>query len=272
MMGRISENVKKRKFDKIVDDIKNVRIQGATNIAISALRAYLLVPAKKSKKALMSLRVTEPLMFNFLKKADETPGRELLWHIKYSKRVIGKNFLKILGGRRKIIFTHCHSTTVIESMAYARKMKKNFEVYNTETRPLYQGRRTSKDLKRLGIKNTMFVDSGMHGAIEISDIVVLGADALLRKGVINKIGSAAVGEIAKVHRKPVYILADSWKFFPKSIRIEERDFREVWKKSPKTLKVRNPAFELLPKKYITKIISELGIMGYDEFLKKVAKR
>ena len=68
-----------------------------------------------------------------------------------------------------------------------------------------------------------------------------------------------------------YIVADSWKFYPRSIRIEERDFREVWISAPRKVKVRNPAFELIPKKYITKIISELGILGYDDFLRKVGR-
>ncbi|MCH9032811.1 MAG: hypothetical protein IIB00_11220 [candidate division Zixibacteria bacterium] len=34
------------------------------------------------------------------------------------------------------------------------------------------------------------------------------------------------------------------------------------------LQIRNPAFELVPKKYIKAIVSELGVMKYDEFLKK----
>ena len=34
----------------------------------------------------------------------------------------------------------------------------------------------------------------------------------------------------------------------KNIKIEERDFHEVWKRVPKNIKVRNPAFEKIPKK------------------------
>ncbi len=80
-----------------------------------------------------------------------------------------------------------------------------------------------------------------------------------------------VAEIAKVHKKPIYIVSDSWKFYPKNIKIEERDFHEVWKRAPKKIKIRNPAFEKIPKKYISGIISEKGILKYSEFIKKSKK-
>ena len=35
------------------------------------------------------------------------------------------------------------------------------------------------------------------------------------------------------------------------------------------IKIRNPAFEFIPKKYIKGIVSEYGILSYSEFLKKV---
>ena len=174
--------------------------------------------------------------------------------------------------KKDVIFTHCHSTTVSNALIFAKKNGKKFSVLNTETRPLYQGRKTARELSKNKIKITTYVDSGMHEAIKRTDKIFLGADAILEKGVINKIGSAIVGEIAKTHKKPVYIFADSWKFFPKNIKIEERNFEEVWKKTPKGVKIRNPSFELIPKKYVTKIVSELGVLSYNEFLRKVKKK
>jgi len=55
------------------------------------------------------------------------------------------------------------------------------------------------------------------------------------------------------------------------VRIEERNFKEVWKKAPKKIKVRNPAFELIPRKYIKGIISEYGVLKYEAFVKKADK-
>ncbi|GAI49500.1 unnamed protein product, partial [marine sediment metagenome] len=38
---------------------------------------------------------------------------------------------------------------------------------------------------------------------------------------------------------------------------------------PKNIKVKNPAFEFVPKKYIKGIISELGVKSYLQFIKGV---
>ena len=174
-----------------------------------------------------------------------------------------------------VIFTHCHSTSVVNALIFAKKKKRKFQVYNTETRPLYQGRKTAKELSKAKISVTMFVDSALEDAIsgegELKKVnkVFLGADALLKQGIINKVGSELVSIIARDNKVPVYIIADSWKFTKKKIPIEQRKLNEIWKKVPNHVKVKNPAFEFVRKKYITKIITEYGIMSYDEFLRKM---
>jgi ribose 1,5-bisphosphate isomerase len=258
------------KLQRIYSGIKNIKIQGATNIAKAAIEAYSLMPNKKNKKILLSLRPTEPTLANALNHLQKWPEKKVLAHFQEAQKKINKFVFKLIKNNQ-IIYTHCHSTNVVKALIYAKKHKKHFEVYNTETRPLFQGRTTSKELAEHGIKVTEFVDSGMHEAIKKADIVILGADAILKSGAINKIGSDIIAEIAYVHRKPLCLVADSWKFSPKNVPIEERDFHEVWKRVPRHIKVRNPAFEKVEKKYIKAIVSEYGILRYDAFLKKAEK-
>ena len=92
--------------------------------------------------------------------------------------------------------------------------------------------------------------------VKMVDKVFLGADALLKNGIINKIGSEIIAQVAKNNKIPVYVVADSWKFTKKKIQIEQRKLNEVWDKAPKNIKIKNPAFEFVPKKYIKKIITE----------------
>ena len=47
-------NQKKKKFSKIINGIKSIKIQGARNIAKSALEAYDLIPTNFSRKKLIS--------------------------------------------------------------------------------------------------------------------------------------------------------------------------------------------------------------------------
>jgi len=271
-------SLKKKRFDKIVDDIKKVKIQGASNIAKAALSAYFILPSAKSKKILLGSRPTEPMMARVLQMADKFPERKILEHFKKAQNAINMFLLRIIKDK-DTIFTHCHSTNVSKALIYAHKKGKKFQVFNTETRPLYQGRKTAKELSKAGIKVTMFTDSALATAMEKESKkdrefvtkVFIGADALLKQGIINKIGSRTISEFAKMNKIPVYVVADSWKFTEKKVPIEQRKLNEVWDKAPRNIKIKNPAFEFVPEKYITKIISEFGVMKYGLFVKR-AKR
>jgi len=264
----------KKTFNKIVKDIKDIKIQGARNIAKAALRAYSLSPTESSKKKLLSSRPTEPMMQNVLEMEGKVPHEKLLRHFDEAQDKINKNVFKLIK-KNDVIFTHCHSTNVTGALIYAKRKGKKFEVYNTETRPLFQGRRTAKELKKAGIKVTMFVDSALGVALtkrqgtKKATKVFIGADALLKNGVINKIGSGLIARIAKQEKIPFYVIADSWKFTKKKIPIEQRKLNEVWDNAPKNIKIKNPSFEFVPKKYITGIVSELGRDSYNQFLRKV---
>jgi len=261
---------KQKRLDKICSDIKSIKIQGATNIAKAAITAYSLRPAKSTKIRLLNTRPTEPTLSNTLNFLEKWPKKKVISHFPEAQEKINRYVYKLIK-KNCVIYTHCHSTNVVKALIYAKNKGKKFSVINTETRPLYQGRKTASELSKSGVGVTTFVDSAMSEAIEKSDLVLLGSDAILKSGVINKIGSEAIAILAKEYKKPLYIVADSWKFSPKNIKIEERDFHEVWKQAPKNIKIRNPAFELIPKKYIKGVVSEYGNLKYSDFIKKVDK-
>jgi translation initiation factor 2B subunit (eIF-2B alpha/beta/delta family) len=270
---------KKRVFDKIVKDIKSIKIQGAKNIAKKALYAYSLFPNRESKKILLSLRPTEPMLKHVLSLVGKKRYNEITKHFDESQDKINKNVFSLISKNDKI-FTHCHSTNVVNSLIYSYSKGKKFEVFNTETRPLFQGRKTAKELKKAGIKVTMFVDSAFASILEKDNSkdktytkkIFLGADALLNEGIINKVGSKTISELAYYHKIPVYIIADSWKYTSEKILLENRQPSEIWNKSPKGIKIKNPAFEFVPKKFIHKIVTEYGVLSYEDFLKIVKKK
>lgn len=263
-------------FNQIVEDIKRIKIQGARNIAKAALKAYSLTPTLKAKKILLNSRPTEPMMENVLDLADKYPYSKILSQFDKTQEKINQYLFPLIK-RNSVVFTHCHSTNVSNALIYARKKGKIFEVYLTETRPLFQGRKTAKKLRKAKIKVTLFVDSAISVALskkqgtKKANVIFLGADALTKKGIINKIGSGTIANLAKQKKIPLYIVADSWKFTRKKIKIEQRALNEVWDKAPRNIKIKNPAFEFVDKKYITGIITEFGIMKYETFLKKISK-
>ena len=271
----------RKEVKNIIQRIKEVKIQGASNIAKAAIRAYLLEPTSAVKKALINARPTEPLLVNVVNSLERCmrKSREqcinVPLHFSQAQEKINKMVFKLIKNR-DVIFTHCHSTNVSKALIYAKKHGKQFEVYNTETRPLFQGRKTAKELSKQGIRVTTFIDAAMAIALEnkqgskkVSKIFI-GCDAILKKGIINKIGSGIIAELSYLNKIPLYVIADSWKFVPGNMKIEERDFHEVWKSAPKNIRIRNPAFEFVHEKYITKIISEFGALDFKKFLQHVS--
>ena len=79
------------KLQKIYSDIKEVRIQGAINIAKAAIKAYELSPTEKNKKILLSMRPTEPTLSNAMKKFEELGRKKILSHFSKTQKKI--NFL-----------------------------------------------------------------------------------------------------------------------------------------------------------------------------------
>ena len=177
-------------FNKICKDIKDLKVQGAENVAKAGLNAIFIKHDEKSIKKLLSLRSTEPLLKNCLFRAlsfeDVIEGiHNSLFHLGVSKEAIAKHGANLIRDD-SIIFTHCHSSSVIKILAEAKKQGKNFSVYSTETRPLFQGRKTARDLLALNIPITHIIDSAAKHAIKKADLVLFGADAITDERIYNK--------------------------------------------------------------------------------------
>ena len=273
-----SKRDKTQQLNKIYKDIKDIKIQGATNIAKSAIIAYNISPKKSTIKKLESLRSTEPFLQNVLNKLEKGQDKKQITnHFEEAQDKINNHVVKLINSK-DILFTHCHSTNVVKSVIYSKQQGKKFEVYNTETRPLFQGRKTSREFAKAKIKVTQFVDSAVGIALSKKQKtkkvtkIFLGCDAILKNGdVINKVGSKTIAILAKENKIPLYIVADSWKFTKKNQDLEQRSYDEIWDNAPKNIRIRNPAFGKIPSKYIKAIISDLGVLTLKQFVKQASK-
>ncbi|MEJ2240906.1 MAG: S-methyl-5-thioribose-1-phosphate isomerase [Candidatus Bathyarchaeota archaeon] len=282
----------------VADKIKRIEIQGARNVAIAAIKA-IEDGAKKSKAStkkefikelseakdiLFNSRATEPLMRNsirYLIHKIESSSNDIVAELVDLVSQVSEQFLDDLEkskeniakvGSRRIfhhsrILTHCHSSTVTGILHKAKLDGKFFEVVCTESRPVFQGRITAKEMLDSGIKTTMIVDSAVRHFMNQVDLVMVGADAITSEGnVINKIGTSMVALAAKEARTPFYVVSELLKFDPLTIhgeyeKLEERSSKEVWADSPDGLIIRNPAFDVTRREFIHGIICEEGIVS-----------
>ena len=263
------------RFEKILKDIEDVRIQGATEIAKFGIKAFLLSPDKKSAEKILKTRPTEPLLQNciaFLLKSKniKKDSKNLISYIEKTDKRIAKFGSRLITNNMNI-FSHCHSSTVISILKYAKKSrKKHFIVYTTEVEPLLQGRKTAKELAKFGIKVIVSPDLAAEQTLTKCDLFLFGADAFLKKGVVNKIGTSTLCRIAKEHNIPRYSCGISLKY-AKKIKIEQRKPKELWDQHQKNIIIFNPAFDLTKRKFLSGTISEFGIHPYKQFIKLAKK-
>lgn len=293
----------------VIKEINNLKIQGATAIAQEAIKALIqesktvkqdghifIVRIERMIEALLDTRETEPLMQNGLayvlvrlrqsgsmsaqqmQISLERAGIEYLDLISKSITVITDKGQKIIK-KNDNVFTHCHSS-LVENIIVAAWQEKIIAVYNTETRPLFQGRITATNLISKGVPITMVADSAAdfliskHSGKELTmNIVIMGADSISWEGnVYNKIGSYGVALAAWEAKVPVYIASTALKMDADNhIDIELRESSEIWRHKPHGLRILNFAFDMIPAKFITGIITEFGVIKPNLLKNKATK-
>jgi len=189
---------------KDAEKIKSLEIQGASNVAISAIQFLsdyaqrigetitsedLFNKLVEAKTILFQTRATEPALRNGLnyitnrlkKKIDSLSIKEILELIASCKdeyKLLMQNSKKKIaeiGARRIpdvstddnfIIMTHCHSSIVNAILLEAKRQgKDHFKVVATETQPRLQGKKTVRKLLDAGIEVIHVIDSAMRWVV-----------------------------------------------------------------------------------------------------------
>jgi len=298
------------KISEIKENIKSIKIQGATNVALATLEGIKLVVNEGNYKTsselleevervgieLSTARENEPLARNgvkFLlgKLKDYESVEEAKKHIvdvcdeyvsliKKAKEKIFESGVKELKGK-KVVLTHCHSSTTTKILIELSKKNPKLVVVSTETRPLYQGRLTAKELSAAGVKTYQIVDSAAPSFIEDDrylpvECVIVGNDELLSNGnFVNKVGTYSMALSALVGKDEFYVATSLLKLDlsknPKFPEIEMRPGSEVWNEAPEGLQIINPSFDMVDSKYVTGYITEAGVISVKEIKEKALK-
>ncbi len=161
------------------------------------------------------------------------------------------------------VFTHCHSSSAVGVLREAHRRGVHFKVFNTETRPRFQGRITATELAAEGIQVVHMVDSAAKYALDGADLFLFGADAVLPSGyLINKVGTGIFCVVASRYDVPTYCATHTLKVVRDVAdeSVEQRDPAEVWPDAPPGVLVLNPAFDKVHLKYVTAFVTERGLL------------
>lgn len=164
-------------------------------------------------------------------------------------RISNESSAEISGSK---FMTHSRSSTLFNFLTQL-KNRKGMTIYSTFSRPGGEGRLLSGELSVAGIYSELIEDAEAMKYLPECDALLIGADAIIPKGIVNKIGTYMLCLCAQEMRVPVYCLTDSMKLWP---------FNEPIEKSLRSKGARLMSgidlFEITPGALVTKIIFETG--------------
>lgn len=147
-----------------------------------------------------------------------------------------------------VVLVYSRSSTVEAALLAAAGDGKRFTVFCPEARPGMEGRILARTLAEAGIAVTACVDAAAFSVLPSVDLVLLGADALVPVGLINKIGTSGIALLASAAGVPVYCAAGRLKMLPSASLIdphrEGEHLADVWGESPKGVRVMDRYYDL----------------------------
>ena len=280
-----------------IDEIKNDRSSGASELAGRAVRGFVDWVQGLPKKRIESLREetirlglkligAQPVMVPLRQLVNQVlNGLEGIENFAHGKEAIcqvalefgaalGKSVWSIaeqtmeLIRNGQVLLVHSYSSTLLAGLLRAREAGKRFEVICTESRPLHDGRYMAQKLAEAGVPVTLITDAAAFQFLPRADQILVGGDALTPAGLINKIGTRGLAMSAC--SKPFYALCGSEKFWPQPLPVllenQTHEPQELWPQAPSIIRIRNFYFDQTPIKQLTAVIAQEDVLSPSEVL------
>jgi translation initiation factor eIF-2B subunit delta len=171
------------------------------------------------------------------------------------------------------ILTFSYSSSVLAVLREAHARQRLSAVLCTESRPLLEGQRLSRDLARAGIAVELGVDAAMSTFTERADMALVGADSITVHGVINKLGTTSLALACRHMGTPCYVVADRHKWFPAgavaAASSQLKPAAEIWSDPPAGVTIWNTYFECTPMMLFSGIVGEDGLRGPEELRRQL---
>ena len=194
-------------------------------------------------------------------------------HLELSRKIISELTVKIIKNDTTIL-THSYSSTVLDTLIFAKEIGKNINIVCTESRPMNEGVQLAKQLGKKGIKVKLMVDAGIYSILPDTDLILIGADAVSSSGIVNKIGTQGLAIAAKQYNKTIYALCSIDKILPKEYPIiikYQKNPKEIISQPIKNVTPINYYFDITSLELITGIITEKGILSPLEIQEYIGK-
>jgi translation initiation factor eIF-2B subunit delta len=164
-----------------------------------------------------------------------------------------------------VLFTHDFSSTVLSAVETAVDDGATFEVYVSESRPRYLGRKMARKLAAHdGVDVTLAVDAASGHYLAACDRVVVGMDCIVEDTLYNRVGTYPLATAADHQDVPMTVVGAHSKFVDGGFAFEN-DFRspsEVLREPTDEFTVGNPAYDATPTALLDTVVTDREVRRY----------
>jgi translation initiation factor 2B subunit (eIF-2B alpha/beta/delta family) len=164
-----------------------------------------------------------------------------------------------------VVLTHDYSSTVLEALELAAAEGRHLEVYVTEARPRYLGRKTARTLAGIDrIEPHLLVDSACGEVLPECDRVMVGMDCIVEDTFYNRVGTFPIAATAAELAVPVTVVGASTKVIDEGGFQFQNEFRpasEVMLEPADGFDIENPAYDATPMHLVDSVITDEGTLS-----------
>jgi translation initiation factor 2B subunit (eIF-2B alpha/beta/delta family) len=168
------------------------------------------------------------------------------------------------------VLTYSYSSSLLAVLLEAHAQHRVSTVFCTESRPMLEGQRLARALASAGMAVEIGVDAAASVFMRRSSVVLVGADSLSERGLVNKLGTTSLALLSRDAGIPCYTVADRQKWLPSGVSPTDPARREpeaeVWAAPPIGITVWNAYFECTPLSLFNGVIGEDRLLTANELL------
>ncbi|MEF8806909.1 translation initiation factor eIF-2B [Natronomonas sp.] len=199
------------------------------------------------------------------KEVTEAAIDDVVGEVQRAKHEAAKNAIDLLPDGATVL-THDYSTTVLEAIELAAQEGHHLDVYVTEARPRFLGRKTARTLASIDRVNaTLIVDSAAGHYLDECDRVALGMSCIVEDTLYNRVGTFPIAATAAELAVPVTVFGANAKIIEEGFAFEN-EFRspsEVMREPAEGFEVANPAYDATPQHLLDSIVTDEGIRNLE---------
>jgi len=157
------------------------------------------------------------------------------------------------------LMTHDYSSTVLEAIELAVGQGAYLELYVTEARPRYLGRKCARHLAAMDRVTVHLATDGAAGYfLPECDAVVVGMDCIVDDTLYNRVGTFPIAATADRLDVPTVVVGSSSKIVDSGF-VFENEFRspsEVMREPIEDVAIENPAYDATPMDLVDTVITD----------------